>query len=353
MTYAVIFPIITDMITSFHVAEDRVGLYAGAGEGALMLVEAVVATTWAKAADRYGRRPCLIWGFIAILGAAPMVGFSRSVWQVIFWRSICTSHLCPLPFSILTKRFFVVGLAPCGVIVKIMASEISNPMNRAKIFSIFSPSFSVGIMLGTFMGGELAHPYGRLPSWLGGTSEFWRRWPFALPCVVSAGVGALAVIVSVFMLVETRPPAEFHKAEDREQRRERKAFSAALKVPNFVLVCLVLCCFQITSFAFEGVFTVYTYTDVLRGGLGLAVDKIGQLYSIGSIIYICIAPIFVPRLQARFGLIRSLGFIFAVWPVLVLTIPLAQFFAGHARAVMYVTLLFQLGLKSLGNFAWP
>ena len=40
-------------------------------------------------------------------------------------------------------------------------------------------------MLGAFIGGELAHPYGRLPWWLGGTSEFWRRWPYALPCVVA------------------------------------------------------------------------------------------------------------------------------------------------------------------------
>ena len=89
MTYAVIFPIITDMVVSFQVPDNRVGLYAGAGEGALMLVEALVATTWARAADKYGRRPCMIWGFIAACVVAPMVGFSRSVWQLIFWRALC------------------------------------------------------------------------------------------------------------------------------------------------------------------------------------------------------------------------------------------------------------------------
>ncbi len=89
MTYAVVFPIIAELVMSFNVPQDRVGLYAGIGEGALMLVEAVVATTWAKAADKYGRRPCMIWGFIGTVGAAPMVGFSSSVWQVILWRSIC------------------------------------------------------------------------------------------------------------------------------------------------------------------------------------------------------------------------------------------------------------------------
>lgn len=81
---------------------------------------------------------------------------------------------------------FAVGLGPCGVLNKILASEISNPSNRSRIFAIFSPSFSIGMLIGTFMGGQLAHPYGRLPWWLGGTSEFWRQWPFALPNVVGA-----------------------------------------------------------------------------------------------------------------------------------------------------------------------
>jgi len=79
-----------------------------------------------------------------------------------------------------------VGLTPAGVLNKILASEISNPSNRNQIFSIFSPSFSAGMLIGTFLGGQLAHPYGRMPRLLGGTSEFWRAWPYALPNVVTA-----------------------------------------------------------------------------------------------------------------------------------------------------------------------
>jgi MFS family permease len=71
------------------------------------------------------------------------------------------------------------------VIVKILASEISHPSNRSRIFSIFSPAFAGGAMLGTFIGGEFAHPYGRMPWWLGGTAEIWREWPYALPCLIS------------------------------------------------------------------------------------------------------------------------------------------------------------------------
>ena len=74
------------------------------------------------------------------------------------------------------------GLNPGGVLVKTSAAELAHPTNRDRIFSVMSPSFSLGFLLGTFLGGELAHPFGRMPWWLGGASEIWRRWPYALPC---------------------------------------------------------------------------------------------------------------------------------------------------------------------------
>ena len=87
--YVVIFPFIVDMVTSFNVPRDRIGLYSGLGEGTLQFVEAFCAPTWARIADKYGRRPALIWGFTACLGGAAMVGFSGAVWHVVFWRAFC------------------------------------------------------------------------------------------------------------------------------------------------------------------------------------------------------------------------------------------------------------------------
>jgi MFS family permease len=67
------------------------------------------------------------------------------------------------------------------VVGKIIASEISHKGNRTKVFAIFTPAFGAGSMIGTFLGGELARPYGRFPKWLGGHTELVKRWPFALP----------------------------------------------------------------------------------------------------------------------------------------------------------------------------
>ena len=75
---------------------------------------------------------------------------------------------------------------PIGVIGKILASEICHPGNRAKVFAIFSPGFALGAMAGNLIGGEFSHPWHRLPRWLGGRTQLYRDWPYALPCVVLA-----------------------------------------------------------------------------------------------------------------------------------------------------------------------
>lgn len=91
-SYIVIFPFITDMITSFNVPQNRIGLYAGMGEGVLMLTEAMAAPFWAAVADRYGRRPTMVWSFIVSVVPACLVGFSSKPWQVVVLRGICEWH---------------------------------------------------------------------------------------------------------------------------------------------------------------------------------------------------------------------------------------------------------------------
>lgn len=80
------------------------------------------------------------------------------------------------------------GMNSAAVLGRTVVVEASNLNNRAKIFAIFTPTFALGGMIGTFLGGELAHPYGRLPSWMGGNSSFFQTWPFLLPCLAVAGL---------------------------------------------------------------------------------------------------------------------------------------------------------------------
>lgn len=133
------------------------------------------------------------------------------------------------------------------------------------------------------------------------------------------------------------------------------------------------------NFSWDGLFTVYTYTDVSLGGLGLPVrpahlslalhtretvvpcsdllrvqvDVIGLIFTFSSLFYVCSTPFVLPYLQARFGSIRTLSLIFACWPIVALMIPLAQKAADGARPIMWLVLTVQIGLKSFATCAWP
>lgn len=181
--YFLVFPFITAMITSFGTEPGRIGLYAGLAEGAMMVVEAIFAPAWARLADRYGSRPLIILGTLGCIFPACMVGFSTKVWYIILWRGLREYRII---MSRASADACVVGCSPVALLGKTMIAQACNIHNRARVFALYSPSFALGGMISTLLGGELTHPYGRLPRWLGGSSDFLHRWPYALPCMVTA-----------------------------------------------------------------------------------------------------------------------------------------------------------------------
>lgn len=105
--------------------------------------------------------------------------------------------------------------------------------------------------------------------------------------------------------------------------------------------------------SFDAIYSVYAYTEVSYGGLGLPVDNIGLIMFFSSITYIMLTPLVLPRLIARFGASKALNQILRFWPVLALSLPIAQFFARKARGAMWLTILVQQIGKNFAGFAWP
>ncbi|ODO05920.1 hypothetical protein I350_04981 [Cryptococcus amylolentus CBS 6273] len=334
ISYILVFPFITEFITSLHAPHDKVGLYAGLAEGCLMAVEAFCATSWARAADRWGRKRCLVWG-VAVTGTGcALVGFGQSVGWIIFWRA-----------------FY--GLTPAGVLTRTVVAEISHSSNRSRIFAIYSPMLSLGVIIGNLIGGELAKPYGKLPWWMGGSMKIWQHFPYALPCVVCSILSLSVVVLCWYTLEETKKSPEKDQDEDVQgEARETNTFKAVLQVPQFMLVMGILCSFQLASFAFEGLFTVFLWTPVKRGGLGLPVHFIGLTNSLSSAIYILVSPVLAPLIEDKFGLKGGLALTSGAMPLEALVIPLAQFAATKGLAWTGVMLGVQCLLKNFHCMGW-
>lgn len=90
----------------------------------------------------------------------------------------------------------------------------------------------------------------------------------------------------------------------------------------------------------------------MEGGLGLHVDTIGLILSVGALVYIISTPFTLPRLTARLGTNKALLYTLLAWPLLAVSLPAGSRLASNARPVMWLLISMQLIGKAFGNLAW-
>lgn len=104
--------------------------------------------------------------------------------------------------------------------------------------------------------------------------------------------------------------------------------------------------------AFDGVYSVYTYTSTNKGGLGLPVDKIGIAMFCGNLAFILTVPTVLPVLIDRCGLVNSQQGLILLWPLVGLSLPLCNWIAKEAHSFMWPFIALQQLAKAVGGFVW-
>ena len=84
-----IFPFIAAMIEDLGVEQSRIGFYSGFVEAAFACAQCIFTfLLWISLSDKYGRKPVFILSLAGLSISATLFGFSRSIPQMIFFRSI-------------------------------------------------------------------------------------------------------------------------------------------------------------------------------------------------------------------------------------------------------------------------
>ncbi|KAI9152999.1 hypothetical protein LWI28_004255 [Acer negundo] len=135
-----LFPFLYFMIRDFNIAkrEEDIGFYAGFVGSAFMFGRALTSVLWGVIADRYGRKPVIMFGIGAVVIFNTLFGLSTN-----FWMAIST-------------RFLLGSL--CGILgpMRAYASEVCRKEYQALAMSIISTSWGVGLVIGPALGGFLA-----------------------------------------------------------------------------------------------------------------------------------------------------------------------------------------------------
>lgn len=146
---------------------------------------------WGRVSERIGRRPCLLVGNVSSIVAAVLIGISTSY-----------SLTCAV-------RLISGFLNPITLTVKTVIAEIDpEKKHTARLMSLLSLSFNLGMIVGPSSGGVLAFPCGtkghETTTGLLCSHAFVRERPFLFPFLFMALWNVIALACQVAFLPETK-----------------------------------------------------------------------------------------------------------------------------------------------------
>ncbi|ETS81438.1 hypothetical protein PFICI_06440 [Pestalotiopsis fici W106-1] len=149
---------------------------AGILSASFTAAQFLTAMVWGRVADspRVGRKRVILIGLVGTLISCLGFGLSTSFLSALFFRCL--------------------GGATSG------NTGVLRTMYQSRAFLLMPMTFNVGIIVGPVLGGLLSDPAASYPG-VFGSIQFFNRFPYALPNLVSAGI-ALCALVGVWLCLE-------------------------------------------------------------------------------------------------------------------------------------------------------
>ncbi|XP_071932114.1 protein ZINC INDUCED FACILITATOR 1-like isoform X3 [Coffea arabica] len=307
---ASLYPFLYFMIRDFHIAkrEEDINFYAGYVGASYMLGRTLTSIFWGVVADRYGRKPVIFTGVIAVFVFNTLFGLSLN-----FWMAIGT-------------RFLLGALNGLLGPMKAYASEIFHHKYQAVALSSISASWAIGLITGPALGGFLAQPAEKYPATFSPNSIF-GRFPYFLPCLCIS-LFALIGAICCFWLPETlhmhpcnSSPSESYDALEAalpkfngktETKDGREAASAKSLLKNWPLMSSIIayCIFSLHDMAYSEICSLWAESPRKFGGLSYSTQSVGEILTItgcGLLVFQLFLYPFVEKMLGPINIARISG----------------------------------------------
>ncbi|KAL5805871.1 hypothetical protein ACOSQ4_028604 [Xanthoceras sorbifolium] len=289
-----LFPFLYFMIRDFNIAkgEEDIGYYAGFVGSAFMFGRALTSVLWGVIADRYGRKPVIMFGIGAVVIFNILFGLSTNFWMAV------------------SMRFLLGSL--CGILgpMRAYASEVCRKEYQALGMSIISTSWGVGLVIGPALGGFFAQPAEKYPNIFSKDSLF-GRFPYFLPSLIIS-VFTLGVFFFCSSLPETIHihdgreecddssdvleatddsydvlEATLHESNLKEKKKiveTRCPSSQQSLLKNWPLMSsiIVYCVFQLHDMAYAEIFSLWAVSPRKNGGLSYSTADVGEVLAVSG-----------------------------------------------------------------------
>jgi len=181
-----LFPYVPFMVIWLGLAktEDEAGYSSGLLASAMMFGRLLSSIVWGQIADKYGRKPCILCGCIAIFFFSLMFGMSNTFVMALL------------------ARFGLGFFNPIWGVAKTLVSELCTKKQEARGMALTTGCWSIGLIFGPSVGGLLANPCELYPSVFGG-SDLLNNYPYLLPNIVTAAISGLGATLVYLYFPET------------------------------------------------------------------------------------------------------------------------------------------------------
>ncbi|XP_039685489.1 protein ZINC INDUCED FACILITATOR-LIKE 1 isoform X2 [Medicago truncatula] len=323
------------MVRDFNVAKEEadISYYAGYIGSSYMLGRCFTAVLWGMVSDRYGRKPVLIMGIIAVVIFNTLFGLSTG-----FWMAIAT-------------RFLLGGLNGVLGPVKAYATELFREEHQAIGLSTVSAAWGIGLIVGPAIGGYLAQPVDKYPQ-IFPKDSFWDKFPYFLPCFTISALALTVAIVCIWIPEtlhnhngneESKGNAEALENGSSKEKTVQKNENLFLNWPLMSSI-IAYCVVSLHDIAYQEVFSLWAVSPLRLGGLKFTTDDVGDVLSISGVA-LCIYQLFIyPYVEKACGpivLARITG---------IISIPLLQsypFIAMLSGITLYIVISIASILKNI------
>ncbi|CAA6656998.1 unnamed protein product [Spirodela intermedia] len=287
-----------------------------------MVGRALTAFLWGILADKYGRKPVIVFSVSSVVIFNTLFGLSTN-----FWMAVST-------------RFLLGSLNGLLGPIKAYAVEVSPKKYQASATSLVTTAWSIGLIFGPAIGGYLSQPADKYPNLFSKESIF-GRFPYFLPCLCISLI-AVGVLVACIWLPETlhthketrehiscdsleasQDGFDFKLKDEQSERKKYRSEESLFK--NWPLISSIIIY----------IFSLWAESDRKYGGLSFSTEDVGQVLAISGFSLLVFQLFLYPPLD------RLLG------PVVSSRIAGLSLFANLSGVGLFVVVNFASSLKNI------
>ncbi|KIK45637.1 hypothetical protein CY34DRAFT_509579 [Suillus luteus UH-Slu-Lm8-n1] len=349
-----IYPYINQLIREIDITggdDAAVGYYVGLIDSLFYLAQALTVLSWSRLSDRIGRKPVLSIGLMGACISMICFGLSTTFWSLVISRCL---------WGMLNGNIGV---------MKTVMGELTDSTNMAQGFALIPVIWSIGSFVGPLMGGILARPQDHWPRIL--TNPFWGKYPYFLPCAVSASLLLLAFFtLSCFFeeslstrrrpsLASTMPGISRGANSDDQETSMAKSTENALLWSLFTPVIVIpnanYAMLSFLDVSFRALIPLFLSTPIHLGGMGLTPSSIGLWLAFCGTVDGLFQALFLAKIVDWVGPKRLFCISASCFAPLMVVFPIMSWLVRTRgvvdHAVMYA-LLFQLMLTVTWDMAF-